>query len=748
MEKKKLISILLSRVLGLLLVASVIAVIPRNKLEATNKTSEETSNIHSILEIEHTTKNETEDLEDIESLQSTKPLDESDINTPLAVKRENLGIEDISQNSSLSINTILDAEKHTHPEDILSSSSDKEVKVNTQDRPSKAEDISSTAGCTIEPEISIEKESNIKPVSIEYNAPDVDVEQGNKEIKETPNIEHNKADQNPIIDHPQESASAPVCNSKEELIEMLECIVKRNPSLASKTQKIYNDIYIINTLLMNRNAVVLENFRLSSINVVEKITLWEVLQACKEGRSIDIDASSSDPIDRVTFFYPQNLMDIPVVVYALLTYYNPNNMSNISLSLLQFDFQFSKNIFNEFQIFKIVKKLIISRTVIHTNTLNTLKDFSNLKELSLSRGTILNSDGTDDIASLPKNLERLLLFGIDNDNVNWALAGLSSCHNLYEISISNIDFMDTYALNNLKDFGNVALFSLRNIVFTGCPNFSFLEKMSMVKKLTMRNIFYSYTEKFKVNDLDRIKQNIMYLIPESTENNVLDEYLDIVNRNKEVGSSIYFTNIDIDSKLYNDLELHKIEPREWKKHTIRIEFVNNIDYFGLNSIGIEFILNDLQYWLDINTMPQTTVVTEALLLESLQCIKFPFLDIRTINTIALKNSLNNVFKESAIMNILSDQIMKYAKNNWVTTLNIVSLVPSVTIDIYKIILFNRNMRDLANLNLFNVGFDPGSTEYKNSNETSNIECYKKYIQKNPNGKFWTFIRIENILKFA
>ncbi|EIJ87193.1 hypothetical protein NEPAR06_0232 [Nematocida parisii] len=746
MEKKKLINALLSCGLSLLLVASVIAVIPRYKPEATNKSSAETSSMHSMLETEHTTKNETENLEDIESLQSTKPLDESDINTPLGVKKEGLDIEDMAQNSNLSINTMLDAEKNTQPEeDILSSSSDKEAKVNTQDRQSKAEDISSTTGCAIEPEISIEKESNIKPISIEYNAPDIDVEQENKEIKETPDIEHNKIEQNPIIKYPHDLAPVPVRNPKEELIEMLECIVKRNPSLAPKTQKIYNDIYTINALLINRNTVVFENFRLSSINVVEKITLWEVLQACKEGKSIDIDISSSDPINRVTFFYPQNLMDIPAVIYAMFTYYNPNNMSNICLHLLQFDFQFSKNIFNEFQIFKIVRKLIISRTVIHTNTLNILKDFSNLKELSLSRGTILNSDVT---ASLPKNLERLLLFGIDNDIVNWALSGLSSCHNLYEMDISNIDFMDTYALNNLKDFGSIALFTLRNIVFTGCPNFSFLEKMSMVKKLTMRNIFYSYTEELKVKDLNRIKQSIMYLIPENTENSVLDKYADVVNRNKEVGSRIFFTNIDIDSKLYSDLELYRIEPRECEQHTIRIEFVNNLDCFGLDSIGIEFILNDLQCRLDVNTMPQTTVVTQALLLESLQSIKFPFLEIKTIDTIGLKNSLNNVFKESAIMNILSDQIMKYARNSRIKTLIMVSLVPSVTIDLYKIALFNSNMPDLVNLSLFNVGFDPGSIEYKNSNETSNMEYYKKYIQKNPNSKFYSFIKEENILKFA
>ncbi|OAG33100.1 hypothetical protein NEIG_02348 [Nematocida sp. ERTm5] len=716
MEKKSVRIFLILYILVCLAGIGIIFATKENSLEVENRDVN-----NPVLETKYEACLEIKDVEEESSASPERSPERPSTSTQSILNRSALNTEHMAPHTNLNTETLLNVKEQEQP----------------------VRETIPSIFVTTETEISTENVPNTEPVFTKYN----DSNELIKRESEISDIE-NKTSSNPMENNSQELVPVPMRSPEEELIEMLECIVKRNPSLASKTQKIYNDIYIINALLMNRNTVVLENFRLSSINVVEKITLWEVLQACKEGRSIDIDASSLDPIDRVTFFYPQNLMYNPFVVHAMLTYYNPNNISNISLSLLQFDFQFSKNIFNEFQIFKIVKKLIISRTVIHTNTLNTLKDFSNLKELSLFRGTILNSDGTDDIASLPKNLERLLLFGIDNDNVNWALAGLSSCHNLYEISISNIDFMDTYALNNLKDFGNVALFSLRNIVFTGCPNFSFLEKMSMVKKLTMRNIFYSYTEKFKVNDLDRIKQNIMYLIPESTEKNVLDEYLDIVNRNKEVGSCIYFTNIDIDSKLYSDLELHKIEPREWKKHTIRIEFVNNIDYFGLNSIGIEFILNDLQYWLDINTMPQTTVVTEALLLESLQCIKFPFLDIRTINTITLKNSLNNVFKESAIMNILSDQIMKYAKNNWVTTLNMVSLVPSVTIDIYKIILFNRNMRDLANLNLFSVGFDPGSTEYKNSNETSNIECYKKYIQKNPNGKFWTFIRIENILKFA
>ncbi|KAI5166978.1 hypothetical protein NEIRO03_1553 [Nematocida sp. AWRm78] len=681
---------------------------------------------------------------------NTKVLPEAEVKV--------VGVEDITLTGITPENTLSteikasDIERNRQIEDH--SGLVKEPILNTKNRLVKLEDISSDVAYNVMPEISIEKKSSIvnslaKEYSLSEEIMDIGQESKNEEIKETLDIE-NITEQSGITNNPQELSPVSIFNSpeKEELLEILECIAKRNPNLAIQLRK-YNDPHNINALLINRNKVVLKNYKASSITVPEKKTLWEVLQACKkESNTNIIDPNSSKSTKWIILSYPLNLMYNPFVVHAMLTYYNPNDMSSVFLSLLQFDFQYNKNIFNEFQIFKKILGLKIFSAVFYACTLNTLEDFTNLKELQILKGTILVSDDTEMVLSLPMNLKTLTLRGIDKKYINWILSGLSSCQNIQEIDISEIDFMDTYALNKLTNLEQITEFRLGDIVLIGYLDFSFLKRMSALKTLSMLNIFYSYSEKFKVDDLNKIKQNTTYLMPESEKRKIPVEYLDIVKENTEVGSYISPITITIDSKLYNDLGLHKIEPREGKVYTMQLEFVNSIDYFLVDLVEIKLSLNKTHQRLDLNIKSDAKLDPKSLLLENIQSIDLPFLQSGTIETINLKNYLNNKPKENAIMDILSDKIMKYAKNNKIKNLKLISLAPSVTIDMYKIVLFNRNMPNLENLKLSNITFAPDSTEPENMDEKNTLQSYKEYIKNSPSHKFFTFIKEQNALEIS
>ncbi|KAI5166982.1 hypothetical protein NEIRO03_1549 [Nematocida sp. AWRm78] len=590
----------------------------------------------------------------------------------------------------------------------------------------------------------MENNSSTEPVSIECNV-------SNEEAEKQENILMTdvKYTKNQSIPSSQElaPASAGSLQEKEELIELLECLSKKNPSLALDPQD-YNDTYIINTLLVNRNIPVIENFVTSSIAAIEEITLWEVLLACKEGRSIDIDASHLYSSVQVVIRYPKDLFYIPLIAHALFTYYSSKNMSIVSLSLIHFNFKLNINIFNEFQIFREVKGLVLCRTFIWTSTLNTLKGFNNLKKLKISKVIVLNSEDTTIAPSLPKSLKRLILSDIDEKFLNWILVGVDLCPDLEDIEISEIDSMDTSALNQLKTLSKITSFRLRNIVFAGCPDFSFLKQMNVLRRLTMWSIFYSYTEKFKVEELNKIKNNLLYLVPDSAEKKILDEYADVVEKNKEVGKSISSINIIVDNKLYNDLGMHKTAPRKNERCAIRIEFINSLDYFGLYSVGLEFTLNDTHCWLDIRIDPETVVNPASLLLDSLQRIKFSFLQIETIRTIHVENSLSIKPKENLIIDMLSDKIIDYAKNSKIKSLKLVSLVPSVAIDMYKIIMFNNAMPDLEDLNLLHITFAPDTTEPESIDEKNTLRIYKEHMPKNPNYKSFAFTKRENNLEIS
>ncbi|EIJ95106.1 hypothetical protein NEPAR06_0230 [Nematocida parisii] len=586
-----------------------------------------------------------------------------------------------------------------------------------------------------ESEIPLEMESDKNFICKECSLSEMDITQ---EVVEMPDI-GDMDKQNSKIERPQEIASVFVYSPQEELIEMLECIARQNPSLSTQLEK-YNDEHTINALLKNRNAIVIRQIAFSNLMTVEEITLWKVLKTCKKG--LPRNSACSESTILISLLYPPDMMYNPFVVHAMLTYYNPNTLSNVFLSLLQFDFQYSKNIFNEFQIFKKIYRLTISRTIIHTCTINSLGEFSNLKVLSFYTGEILSSDSISLAASLPKNLEILIMFGIDNAHANWIINGLNSCDNIYEIDISGIDCMDTHALNQLTVLNALNEFSLKDVVFFDCPDFSFLKKMKALKKLSMYNIFYSYTEELKVKDLNIIKQSIMYLIPENTENSVLDKYADVVNRNKEVGSCISPTDINIGSNLYYDLGLHRIEPSEEIKYNISIVFDITPCYLLLETTTVCFSLNQAHQMLDIKVGLPRNPITQELFFKTLQRIEFPFLEIKTIGTIYLENTFITQ-KENEVMDMLSDKIMEYERNNKIKGIGLISLLPSVTIDMYKIIMFNNTMPDLLNLKLTNISFAADSTIPEDKDEKLAMKSYKKFMEKNPNLKAYLFIKEED-----
>ncbi|KAI5142203.1 hypothetical protein NEPAR04_1449 [Nematocida parisii] len=667
---------------------------------------------HSVLEAKYETCLEIKDIEEENSPSIEKTPERPSTSAQSILNKSALNTEEIAPHTSLNTGTLLNIkeQEQTVRENIPFNFVNKEAEISTENAPST------------------------EPVFTKYN----DLNELIKKESVISGIE-NKTSPNPLENNSQELAPVPVRNPKEELIEMLECIVKRNPSLDPKTQKIYNDIYTINALLINRNTVVLENLRLSSINVVEKITLWEVLQACKEGKSIDIDVSSSDPIMWIIFYYPNDLLYIPLIVHAIFTYYTPKNISNITISILKFNFEFNINVLNEFQIFKEVKSITIAKSHIYSNTLNILKDFSNLKVLYISKGLILNIGDACIIPTLPTTLERLQISDIDKYNVNWMLSELDSWDNIKEIDISRVNFMDTFVLNKLKTLSKITSFRLKDIVFAGAPNFSFLKQMSELNQLFMCNIFYSYTEKFELNELDKIKSNLAYLFPDIIEKKVMVEYAYLAKENRMVGDYISPMNIIVDSKLYADLRLRRIECKAGKPYNIRIEFVNSMDHLLANSVGLQFTLNDTHSCLDIKVEPKAAVNPKSLLLENLKNIKFPFLQIKTIETIHLESSLNNKSEKSAIMDILSHQIMKYAKNNKIKNIKLVSLVPAARIDIRKLDLFNRIVPSLEILKLSNIIFTTKYIIPKNMDEKNILKTCKKYIKNNPNNAIGSYL---------
>ncbi|KAI5168217.1 hypothetical protein NEIRO02_2480 [Nematocida sp. AWRm79] len=405
-------------------------------------------------------------------------------------------------------------------------------------------------------------------------------ENANKEVEEIPVIE-NKVGKVSKLNNSYEISPAISFTAEEaELLEVLKNISRKNKLLPKITN--YNNVMIINETLMYKNTVVIKNTKCSG--TIENKTLWEVIHAYNNKEFIDIYSEQSNPIVNVSILYPKTMLAIPVIKHTLLAYCTPQKICDIALSLDGFNFEPNENIVDEYDVFFSVRKLVISKSSICINELNILSAFYNIKDLSFVVVTILSSDIKMDLC-LPEKLEKLKICGIKREHANFLLCGINSCYNLKELEVSYIDLMDTAGLNSIKSLNSITSFTLKNIVFSGSPDFEFLKKMQALQELTLSSIFYSYTEQFKVENLDKIKQTPMYLnqmpTPECLPNSDAKELfydIDIVERNKTVGKHISPINICVDSRLYKDLGLKKIDPGMKHKCNIRVMFTKKIEY--------------------------------------------------------------------------------------------------------------------------------------------------------------------------
>ncbi|EIJ95102.1 uncharacterized protein NEPG_00627 [Nematocida parisii ERTm1] len=721
MKKKSIIRTIL--LLGILIFPSVESILPITNPE-THIGIKESKNIESLERMHNSSK-------------SSDEIDGEDSTNIARFKNENknadIKLATFSKPNQIysSENTTIDTGRKTLQAENLASTSLLSIYT-----PLDTEDILSTTYKT-EPELHIKNAPNTHPVSTKYTFSEKCIEQKDSEMTNLYSA----------ISDSQELASEYSSNlEKIQLMKMLESIVIKHTHLPKLVHS--NDFKIIHSIFTNKDRNVAKIFRVSG--KIENKTLWEVLRACEEGDYIDINNNCTDHILRVTLLYPSNLIYIPLIVHALLTLYDPTKISDTCLTLSQFDFLPNKNIFNDFQVFKTIQKLTISNVTICTSALNTLCGFTNLKELSFETDTVLYSNNTILRMHLP-NLESLKIHCINKYYANLILTGLNSCNNLKSLDIIGIDFMDTMGLNFISNHMSIASLTLKNIVFDGCPDFFFLKRMQALKRLTMRSIFYSYTEKFKIEDLSVIKQNYNYINLDLgySGSKIPEDYENIITRNREVGKGISLTDLCIDNKLYKDLGLDKIEPVKGHRHNICIAFANNIECGWVDSILLEFSLSSTHYQLDINTKP-CTKIPMAMLLEYIRNIAFPFLQAKTIEKIHLLNSLN-IFKKNAIMGILSDQIMKYAKNNKIKRLKLMSLVPSTAIDLYKIIMFNNSMPDLYGVDLINIEFVLTNTKPTSQDEESVMKYYKEYIQANTSSfyfKLCTFVKNGSAFKIT
>ncbi|KAI5165472.1 hypothetical protein NEIRO03_0333 [Nematocida sp. AWRm78] len=587
----------------------------------------------------------------------------------------------------------------------------------------------SSAESVVELAPSLETAFNPESASSEHNNTiEKRIKQENKDMNKTLYIEH-IINQGLAIETPQSIDCALTYSEEEmELLGILESISRKNKHLFKTSH--YNDKKTINEIIKYKNEIVVKLTR--TTGELENKTLWEVLHACNNEFSIDIDSENSNYIKNIILLYPIHMLSIPSIKHAILTYYNnPREASSISLSLKKFIFGPNESVFNQYAVFSSANKLMLDNLVIYTDTLNALDDFNNLKELSFYMGSILSSN-TELEFCLPENLEKLKLCCVDKEHVNWILSGANSCCSLKEIDISDIDFIDTAGLNSMANLETITTFTLNNIVISGYPDFAFLKKMQALQKLTMDRIFYSYKDDFELMDVYEIKKNIEYLNPISLPDYspVLGQiepaqYADVIKNNKTVGEYISPTNICINSKLYNDLGLCKVIPKKGHACNMCVIFTEKVDYVWIYSIKFMFSINSKHTYLNINA--KSAALAKPILLNYIQCIDFPFSGINTIDEMYFVNSLKE-FSESTIISMFYDQMLKYTKYNKVRRLQLVSLVQPVTVDIYRIVMFNSNIPDLEEIYFSNIVFTKAQNKPKTADEERALESYAAYIQ--------------------
>ncbi|EIJ87188.1 uncharacterized protein NEPG_00638 [Nematocida parisii ERTm1] len=558
-------------------------------------------------------------------------------------------------------------------------------------------------------------------INRENNNPNQTIKRKSKEIKKTFRSKDSSVEK--TSEEPQVLCEYKYASEKKEVIEVLGKVIKKSLEGHGLNQSFINEISI-NTVIEHKTTVVIENTSISGD--IETKTLWDVLKEC----IADTRTDKNDRRNIATSIasYPKRLKPVPIIIHAILAHYNSYQARVGCLVICGFDLQLNENAFSVYTIFFSIEKLLLRRTLISFDVLNMLNKCISLKSLSVYMGSVIKSNANINL-SLPLHLEELNLGCISRHYANLILCSAAMCQLLREISISSIDFMDTDRLNGLKHINNVRSFTLRDIVFSVCPDFSFLKRMSALQELNMNKIFYSYTNEFKLKDIYEIKETLRYL---STEAALVDSYVlegnNIVKENRTIGMHISPTTIRVDAKLYIDLGLNRMLPTMNQVYTVCIVFVKEVYCFLMDPVELEFSIDSTLCYLDISA--KTATFASQTLLRQIQQIEPPFLYMQSIQHIYLMNFLKEL-SQNSIISVLSDRILNYTQNNKIKTLYISAPLTQLTMDIYRIVMFNDRMPDLKELCLFNVLFIPTSTSPRNENQKKALTAYSTLIHAAP-----------------
>ncbi|KAI5155520.1 hypothetical protein NEPAR06_1902 [Nematocida parisii] len=536
----------------------------------------------------------------------------------------------------------------------------------------------------------------------------------------------------------------------KEVIGFLYKIAQKHPHLLEHIKAL--DSIMVNKIIINKDEVVVECIRNTNRRDIK--TLSDVLQACSKGITIDECRGDEDATMSLYISQPVLTQTISLINHVLLIYCSSSRGGVACLSLSGFKFEPTEDLFINYTIFSLIEGLSLSSTSIYSGGLNMLCAYPNIRKLSFCEGTTVKFNHTLDLSF--QSLERLELSDIHRYYADWVLSGTKLCSTLKEIEISNINCMETKALNKLGNLDKITSFCLRNVVFSGSPNFGFLKHMRGLQTLRMENIFYSYTEQLRLKELSEVKNSTRYLnleivpkthsIPGHAGKGAVTTPV-VAEENIKIGRCISPTAVYVDSKLYKDLGLCEIKPRKEEEYTISISFAQEVmEQIVINSIVVEFILNSAQTCLEITCNPITHAMQTTL--EYIKCIDFPFLAQNTIEDITLVSWLKEPSKDS-VCSVFSDQIFRYASYSAVRSIYIISSWAPLTMDVCRIAMFNRSMPGLKEISMSNVLFVIRSGVPENSNEEQIMQVYLEHIQtKGPDAFKCMFVKGESGLEIV
>ncbi|EIJ89133.1 hypothetical protein NEQG_00952, partial [Nematocida parisii ERTm3] len=537
---------------------------------------------------------------------------------------------------------------------------------------------------------------------------------------------------------------------EKELVGMLNDIAKSNPALPRVNYS--KDKEIINAIIKNKDVVVVEMY-FNALGFTPKklfgITLWKVLNNIVKEDKKQLELYKKSLITNVAISYPKELQHFLIITHALLGYYKNTRSFIDCLTLNGFNFSEKAHVFSKYDIFNHLEALTLSRTHIFASTLSQLIKNSRIYTLNICKNTVIDFDSKLYLSS--SRIFSVEIDGIDGKCIDPLLTGLAKASRMSRMSITNIDFMSASALKNLAELSDVDELTLQNIVFEGSPDFTFLKKMDCLFTLTMNNIFYSYTNEFKIEDLDKIKHNpeeYLRITAEPEDSSAqkqteVDKSDDIVRKNKAVGESISSNlMINIDGKLYNDLGLCKFKSKNNNlSNYISLQLVSSSLNTKAEQDSFTFILKKTKLEVFINIGKEKFKER----IDYLKCIEFPFTRETVIDEIKLNSSLM-ASNNSEIMEMISDRLFKYAEHNKIKKITVFSIFTSTLMDMYRVVMFNSKMPTLKEMTLSNIKLTPTKTPAQNNDEKKALESYCTFIEKN---SFYTELHIVkdgNIMK--